>query len=81
MHKYKCATQNLKIVDANVNECDKWKQKYVFREKCLKDYEATNIMGFVPNFGSNLIEYYYGSIAPKTVPIQPFIAKSNITIS
>lgn len=38
-------------------------------------------MGFIPNFGSNLIEYYYGSIAPKTVPVLPFQANSNITIS
>jgi hypothetical protein len=68
-------------VDQQVFECDKWKQKYVFRERCLAQYEADNKMGFIPNYGSNLIEYYYGSLGPKTTPVGPFIAKSNITIS
>ena len=38
-------------------------------------------MGFLPSYGSNLIEYYYGSIKSKTVPVVPFMAKSNITIT
>ena len=62
-------------------ECDKWRQKYVFRELCLKDYEANNVMGFLANYGSNLIEYYYGSIRPKTIPNLPFVEATNITIS
>jgi len=58
-----------------------WGQKFNIRELCLVQYEATNKMGFIPNFGSNLIEFYYGSLGPKIVPVFPFIADSNITIS
>ena len=81
VHKYKCALQNLKIVDPEVEKCREWAQKFNVREKCLEEYERTNRMGFIPNFGSNLIEYYYGSLGPKTMPKRPFIADSNITIS
>jgi hypothetical protein len=68
-------------VDDQVLECDKWRQKYVFREKCLAKYEADNVMGFLANYGSNLIEYYYGSLRPKFKPNLPFIQPSNITNS
>jgi hypothetical protein len=61
--------------------CREWAQKFNVREKCLEQYELENKMGFIPNFGSNLIEYYYGSLGPTIIPILPFIAESNITIS
>jgi len=64
-----------------VLKCREWAQKFNVRERCLIEYEKTNKMGFIPSFGSNLIEYYYGSTGPKTVPVLPFIADSNITIS
>jgi len=62
-------------------KCREWGQKFNVREECLVQYEKENIMGFIPNFGSNLIEYYYGSLGPKTIPVLLFIAESNITIS
>ena len=45
------------------------------------EYEKKNIMGFIPNFERNLVEYYYGSLGERTIPKLPFIANSHITVS